>query len=657
MVEQLQVKTTHSNLPSALSSPTVLSQPNCNKPSSQAGIQQINRYFSLSLASLGLATLGTVAYPPLSLASAALLTYISIPLFQQAYHSVRHERQIKIAILDAIVSASCLVTGYYIPCAMMCSLVYGGRKVLTRTEDNSRSSLLDIFGLQSSMAWLYKDGIEIEQSLDTLKPGDIVVVYAGETIPVDGVVVQGAATVDQHILTGESQPAEKEVGQKVFASTVALTGKIFVEIEQAGTDTTAAKIATILNQTADFKSSLQSRGEAYSDRSALPTLGVRLLALLTTGPMAAITILNASFAWYMRVLAPIGMLNFLNLSSHHGILIKDGRVLDILKKVDTIVFDKTGTLTYAQPHVGQIYTCADYTAEEILMYAAAAEYKQTHPIALAILAEANARQMHVPSVDEADYKVGYGISVQVEHHIVHVGSSRFMEIEGFVIPAKLQKIQETSHVQGVSLVMVAVNGIVSGALEMRPTVRPEAKAIIAQLKSSYDQSMYIISGDHEMPTRMLARELDIKNYFAETLPQGKADIITKLQAEGKVVCYIGDGINDSIALKKAHVSISLLGASTIATDTAQIILMNENLNQFTQLFDIAHAFDKNLNKTLMISILPGVFIVGGVFFFHLSLIQSIVVNRIGFASGFLNTMLPLIKHHRQIALKSNSPPN
>ena len=305
----------------------------------------------------------------------------------------------------------------------MCSLVYGGRKILAKTEDNSRTSLLDVFGLQSSSVWVYVD----KTPLEDLNTGDIVVVHAGETIPVDGKIVRGLAMVDQHILTGESQPVEKDVDALVFASTVLLTGQIFIEVEQAGQETTAAKIAGILTQTADFKPSLQSRGEAYSDRSALPTLGLGALALLTTGPMAALTILNASFAWYMRVLAPISMLNFLNIAAQKGILIKDGRVLDLLTQVDTIVFDKIGTLTYAQPHVGQILTCSNYTADEVLRYAAAAEYKQTHPVALAILAEADARQLIVPQVDEPEYQVGYGILVKIENKIVRVGSTRFME--------------------------------------------------------------------------------------------------------------------------------------------------------------------------------------------------------------------------------------
>ena len=318
-------------------------------------------------------------------------------------------------------------------------------------------------------------------------------------------------------------------------------------------------------------------------------------------------------------------------------------MLDILTQVDTIVFDKTGTLTHAQPHVGQIHTCSDYEALDVLKYAAAAEYKQSHPIALAILEEANARQLVVPQVDETEYKVGYGLSVTLIGQIVRVGSARFMEMEGITIPRHIKETQKASHRQGHSLIMVSINQTLAGAIEMRPTVRPEAKEIISQLRSRHVKSMYIISGDHKEPTRKLAQELGIDNYFAETLPEQKAELISQLQEEGKFVCYVGDGINDSIALKKAQVSISLRGASTIATDTAQVILMNENLNQIVQLFDIAKEFDANIKRTLMTSMIPGLITVSGAFFLHFALIHSIILNEIGFATGFLNTMMPLIK--------------
>ena len=486
--------------------------------------------------------------------------------------------------------------------------------------------------------------------------GDIVVVSAGEIIPVDGVIVAGIASVDQHILTGEAQPVEMEAEDHVFASTIVLAGSIDIQVEKAGEETTAAKIAEILSATADSKLSIQSRGEAWADQSALPTMFLGSLALLTVSPAAALTTLNACFAFYMRVLAPISMLNTLNLASQNLILVKDGRVLDLLPKIDTVVFDKTGTLTEEQPHVGRIHTYSDYNENEVLAYAAAAEHKQTHPTARAILEEANEQQLSLSQIDDAEYKIGYGLTVFMNSKVVRVGSIRFMDLEEITVPIALKETQSFCHDQGHSLVMVAVNDILIGAIELLPTVRKEAKVIISQLYQHGIKSIYIISGDHEKPTQKLAQKLGIEHYFAETLPENKAELIAGLQQQGKSICYIGDGINDSIALQQADVSISLRGASTVATDTAQIILMDQSLSQLSKLFQIAKDLDINMKTTLMATLIPGIVTVSGAFFLNFHLIHSIVLNQIGFGVGLSNTMRPILKYRKEKP-KSNSATN
>jgi P-type E1-E2 ATPase len=181
---------------------------------------------------------------------------------------------------------------------------------------------------------------------------------------------------------------------------------------------------------------------------------------------------------------------------------------------------------------------------------------------------------------------------------------------------------------------------------LQATIRPEAKRILDELRKR-NLSLYIMSGDHEQPTKKLARELGIDHYFAETLPENKADLIEQLQNEGKSVCFVGDGINDSIALKKANVSISLRGASTIATDTAQIVLMDESLNQLIQVFEIAEDFAANMVVNVAMTILPGLITIGGVFFLHFGLIHSVILNDIGVILGSFNSMLPRMTHHRE----------
>lgn len=490
------------------------------------------------------------------------------------------------------------------------------------------------------------NGVEIKTAFEAIQKNDIIVVNAGETIPVDGTIKEGMASVDQHILTGEAQPVEKGVNDQVFASTVILSGKLFIQVETAGEETTVAKIGHVLTQMNNFKGKWQLEGEKLENKTVLPTLILGGISFPILGPLGAAAIINAHFGYRMSVVSSIGILSYFRLMSQNGILIKDGRALELLSKVDTIVFDKTGTLTLSQPYVGRIHSCSDYDLIDILGYAAAAEYKQTHPIALAILKEAEDQKLNLPDIDEAEYQVGYGIQVTINQQLIQVGSRNFMEKEEISIPSSIKSAEDLGHQQGHSLVMIAINNQMIGAIELFPTVRPEAKAVIDKLRGCQIKSMYILSGDQEMPTQKLAQDLGIDHYFAQVLPQNKAEIIEQLQNSGKTVCYIGDGINDAIALKKAQVSISMRGASTVATDTAQIILMS-NLNQLGYLFDFAQEFEQNMTTNFKMMIIPTIIGMGGAIFFNFGMVHTMLLKQTGLVMGLVNTTQPLIKSQKK----------
>jgi len=354
------------------------------------------------------------------------------------------------------------------------------------------------------------------------------------------------------------------------------------------------------------------------------------------------------------------MLTYLNLASQQRILVKDGRSLQLLTKIDTIVFDKTGTLTLEVPHVALIHTCPSICEEQLLTYAAAAEYKQTHPIAKAILQAADERGLTLSAISDTKYEIGYGLKVSIptqkalltngtahgaDTKVVRVGSARFMTMEGIIIPSDIKGLHEESQKSGHSFVYVAINDELAGAIELHATIRPEAKQVVSELRKR-KMDIVIISGDHEQPTKKLAQELGIDNYFAETLPENKAELISKLQEEGKSVCFVGDGINDSIALKKANVSISLRGASSAATDSAQIILMNQNLKQLICAFDVAQNFETNMKLNLTATIIPGVITVFGAFFLGFGIAHSVILNDIGVIIGASNAIWPWLKERR-----------
>jgi len=642
---------------------------------------------------MGLSLIGTWWYPPLQLLSAAGVFYFFSPIFQNVFQDLK-KRRITTDLLDSIIITGMIMMGYFFVATVFTLTALLTLKLRLQTENHSRQQLTNVFGQQPQSVWLKRDGVEVEVPLEKVHKGDIVVVNAGEHIPVDGSITEGLATIDQHSLTGESQPVEKEVGDKVFAATLVLAGQLFIRVENAGQETITAKIGQILQNTQDFKETLRLRGQQISDSFVGPTLLTSGLFIPLLGPTAALTVLFSALGYNMKLFGPMSVLNFLHIMAKNGILIKDGRSMEMLQQVDTLVFDKTGTLTLEQPQVSHLYPIEPLNEETLLTYAAAAEYRQKHPIARAIIVAAEQRGLNLPTIDDAAYQVnaisyratikdcpyeksrfvgaipcgcprylmalayqvGYGIQVKLGETLVRVGSARFMQQEGISLPKEVESLPTQCEAQGHSLVYVALNDQLGGVLELQPAIRPEAKEIINYLKEK-GISLYIISGDHEQPTRQLAQELGIEHYFAETLPEQKADLIAELRAKGKFVGFVGDGINDAIALKQANVSISLRGASTAATDTAQIILMDGNLNKLKPLFEIAQAFESNMRTNYWLAIVPGVTCLGGLFFFHLGVVGGMATYYTGKVVGLGNTMLPLLKHGKDNEAQHSSTAN
>jgi heavy metal translocating P-type ATPase len=609
----------------------------------QAELDKLDLDLAICGGSLVVASVAQFAVPALLPVSAVIFAYTSIPSFQGAYELLFREKRLGVDLLDAVVIVGCLATMQVVPGAVLAVCLSFGRMLVKKTEDNSKKLLLSAFGKQPRFVWLYKDGVETEVSLDKLEQGDTVVVHTGDMVPVDGHIVEGMAMIDQHALTGESTPAEKGVGDRVFASTIMVAGKIYVSVEKAGSETASAKISQILNDTAGYKLSSQNAGERLADQAVAPTLVLGAVALATMGPAGGVAVLNSDMGTGIRMAAPLAMLSTLALCAQKGILVKDGRALELMNKVDTVLFDKTGTLTRERPEVGRIITSNGLSEKEILMYAATAEQKFHHPIALAIVHKAEELGIDLAKTDDTQYKVGYGISVGINGHTIRVGSKRYMEMEGIAITPEVEEALDAAHVDGNTLVMVGVDDHLGGALELQAAVRPEVREIISGLRARGIKHLAIISGDHEAPTKKLAEELGMDRYFAQVLPADKADYVEKLQKEGRTVCFIGDGINDSIALKQANVSISLRGASSIATDTAHIVFMEQGLGKLCELRDIARSLSDNVRNSWIMILLPNLACVAGVFTLGFGIGVSVLTNNVSALGALANGMLPMRK--------------
>ncbi len=624
-----------------------------------------NRRFGLGMTSLTLSLVGQWLFTPLIPLAIGVGLLGSSAAYLYAYEEWQRTKRLGAIHLLCIYSLYLWLGGYVAAGGMGAALFGLMLKTKTLSENRSRNNLISMFQLQPDKVWVRSNGSEIEIPFAQLQIGDVVVLHAGQIVPVDGTIVAGVATLDQHMLTGEAQPVEKRTGDAVLAATLLISGQVDVQVEKTSTETTAGQITEILNRTADNSKPNARAGIATIDWLVMPTLALSAVSWPFIGTAGAVSLIGANSTFTSQLSGSLSMLNYLNLAAGSGILVKDAHALEQLSEIDTIVFDKTGTLTMEQPHIAQIHTLTPVAAEQVLRFAAAAEARQTHPIARAILDAAAELDLQLPAIDQGHYEVGYGIKVRLVESaadsvtgdsgtgdsastapLIRVGSGRFMTMEGIALPGQVQTLTAACQAQGHSLVMVAMNDELVGAIELQPTVRPEAQQIIHGLRK-LGLALYIISGDQEAPTRTLAHELGMTGYFADTLPEAKADLVAGLQAEGRTVCFIGDGINDAIAMRQAEVSISLRGATTVATDTAQIILMEGNLHQLLYLFQLGREFERNLKQNVRFTTAVSAVAVSGILLAGFTFVATEIFYSLSLFGGLALAMKPLLDHRKQ----------
>jgi Cu2+-exporting ATPase len=611
---------------------------------------EATHYQRISLVALGLTGAGAILYSPLTLLSIPLLTYNYFHYLKKSHHVIFKQKQRMVGIFEWLCVTGVLLLGKYLAAAVLFTMFFTARKLIIKTERSTHANLNNIFGNLPKKVWILRELLEIEIPLNTLQTKDIMVVRAGEMIAADGQIIIGEGTIDQCMLTGEAQAVEKSQEDKVFASTMLLSGWLHIQVEKQGEETVTGQIVEVMKKTADFKSHIQSRGEEIVEKGA----GISMLAMATALPLIgasqALALSGAGFGYQMRLVAPLSVLNYLRIASNHGILIKDGRALEKLAKVDTIIFDKTGTLTETIPQVKRIIVCNGFTEKKLLQYAVTAEQRQKHPIAQAICQAATQQNLRSFPLKNSDYEVGYGIRVSfvdpeadLKVQTILLGSQRFMESAKINIPNDIKSVQIKCAENGHSLVYIALeNQHLMGVIELRPSLRKNAKEVTTTLRQQ-GMTLYIISGDQQKPTQQLAQTLGIENYYAETLPKDKAKIVENLQKQGRKVCFIGDGINDAVALQKADVAISLHGAATIATDTAEIVLIKPDLSYLPYLLQMANDLNNRINSGTMLNTASGISCITGVLLFGMGISGAVFLYYSTLGINIVNAMVPIMR--------------
>ena len=603
-------------------------------------------YVNTSSVAIILSTLSYV-YPPLRITSFALITYNTLPILRRAEHSLIEQHKLKNDTLSAFVNIISLGMGLQLAAAIQSYVYHLGCKMTASSKDLSTEVLSHVFIQQPTQVWVLREQIEVQIKIEDLQRRDIIAIKTGEMIPVDGVVIKGDASVDQQTLTGESIPVEKHLGDEVFAATLIISGDIYIKVEKTGIETTASQLEEILRKTANFKTQLQLKGEYWANASTIPLMAGSFLSIPFIGLNSAVTALFSAPTNTIQVMTSMQTLNYMTLIASHSILIKDGRALESLGKIDVVLFDKTGTLTEEYPKITAIHSFTQLSENQLLSYAAAAEMRLTHPVAQTIVKEAEKRGLKCPQVDQAYYKMGHGIAVEIEGLLIQVGSSRFMKKEGIEIPDSTNP----------AAIFIAVNGIAEGCIELEANIREEIPETLALLRQQGIKEIIIVSGDHQQPTQDLAERLGIDDYFHDVLPQDKANIVKQLQQQGHRVCFIGDGINDTLAMQQADVSISLAGAASIATDMAQVVFMDGDLVHLNKLFELAKQLNTSIESSLLFWASYGVGNIALAAFYPIGLIKSSILFGGVFTLGLSHAILPLIRLAEKDAEKIKSLPH
>ena len=566
--------------------PTEATAPPPNEISPQA-LAEHRHHVRVSVASIASIGLAYWVYPPLWLLNLALISYTSVPVLDAAGRSLRRERRVRSDSLTAISSLLCLGTGNLFAGAANNAFYHLSCQLVQASKAQSRQQLRKAFLDQPDRVWVMREGVEIELPLTEVRDGDAVMVHTGELVPVDGEIDSGHALLDQQSLTGEARPAEKTVGDTVYASTLVVGGQIVVRATRSGADSQAQRLNELLSRSEDFKTHLQLRGEQWADRVALPVLAASAVAWPLVGFPAAVALLFSVPNNTVRAMLSLQTATHMQWAAERGILIRDGRVLEELLRVDIILFDKTGTLTENQPEVQRILSCGALAPDPLLAYAAAAEQHLQHPIANALLAAAAERELLLPPVRDNRYHMGLGVSVRIGSRQVHVGSPRFIqELTGQTrLPWTIRDAMDSA--EGHTFILVALDEQIEGAIELSPRLRPEVAPLIRALRLGGLRRLGLVSGDLQAPTENLARQLGIDTVHAEMMPRDKADLIRRLQSQGHRVCFVGDGLNDALAMKQANVSVSPGDAAELTRDTAQIVLLDGRLRGLAELIDMS----------------------------------------------------------------------
>jgi len=497
-------------------------------------------------------------------------------------------------------------TGYMEVAIGILAFVLLGRYIEELIRRRSAASIRKLLELQPTMARVVRDGKENDLSIDEVQVGDIIIVKPGEKIPIDGIVIEGYSSVDEKLLTGESIPVEKTVGSEVIGATINKTGLLTFKATRVGGDTALSQIVHLVEEAQASSAPVQRFADRIIKYFVPMIFTVAAVSFsywyissgfnFTTAFLVLLAVLLIACPCALGIATPTAILAGVGKGAEYGVLLRSGEYVEKARKLSIVVFDKTGTLTKGEPSVTDITTYNSYTEQDVLQFAGAAEKGSEHPLAEAILKKAVDFQVTIPKADTFEALPGRGVHCTVGNKHVLLGNRKLMQEENVSI-----KTLEADHLaletQGKTVMILAVDGVAAGLIAAMDTTKENAAQAIAELKGM-NLEVAMLTGDNERTAKAIAEQLGITQIIANVLPWQKVDAIKELQAKGKVVAMVGDGINDAPALAQADIGIAIGSGTDIAKETGGIVLIRDDLRDVALGVELSKKTMRKINTNL-----------------------------------------------------------
>lgn len=563
------------------------------------------------------------------------------PIAVSAFNAIRY----KIIGIDALVTLAVIGAIYireFWEAAAVTFLFMLGNYLEAKALEKTRSAIKALLELAPDVARVVRNGVETEISPDEVIKGEIVIVKPGEKLPVDGIVTEGNAYVNQASITGESMPVSKEDGAGVFSGTILESGYLKIKAEKVGDDTTFARILEMVEEAQDKKAKTQKFLEVFAQyyTPAIVVLAV-IVYILTKNLPLTLTLLVIACPGALVIATPVSVVAGIGNGARNGILIKGGEIIEKIGTVKLIAFDKTGTLTEGKPKVTNVKNYGIET-RELLQIAASAEMFSEHPLAKAIIDRAKVdADVELIEPDESEIITGQGLKARMADQVYIIGNKKILAEHGLDISPDMEEYINSEEAIGQTAVIVAdyKEKRIIGIISIADTIRPDAPKLINKLRASGVKRIVMLTGDNERAAKAIAEKIGLDGYYAELLPAGKVRILEELQSEYGTVAMVGDGVNDAPALASADLGIAIGGAGTdVAMETADLVLMSAEIIKLSYAIGLSRATVINIKQNIYFAVSVVILLLMGVLAKLVFLSSGMLIHILSVLAVIVNAM-------------------